>query len=611
MPGHPTQADATPSSSISEKGISVTNQSTDNPSHEEGISPPLVPDPGGLTLEDRRVDSVYSKTADASIVTGDDLREKYCSGKDGIHLPGALLMQLMNAKAAGGRKFVLSGPADIGLAEAGVDLAEHFKLPVFEISSGESYAVRELKAKRIDGSDGYVVISDDPTALPASAYADAQWVSFDDKNQLHWSEVASSLKSLASRIFRGEDILAFRDEAEALVKPALPDRRAVLSVLAHHINLYRATKESGLYDDGRSTPTSPAGTPRDVSVTVATPNETSELLNSVASRIARHVILPESYARVSALALLHFWAFRAARTSPIIEVQSIAQESGKTVLIDILAGLSPSVEKVFDATPASLFEPADQGATIIYDEGDLNFTSSNITLIKFFNAGCKRNGPRIRRAGGKSYSAWCPKVIARIGKMPNAALASRCITFYMHRKLPGENVERILPNHEREIAELAATCKLWAETAVSNLLDAVPEMPTGFASRRIDKWEPLLAIAELAGPEWAQQARKDALALDPIHLDEPSLEEMLLHDIRAGFDMTGAAAISSAALVAHLKGFKDRPWCQWGSDGQLRLAKLLPRHIRPMNVRTPIQAKGYRREQFDELFKHYPKKSDE
>jgi hypothetical protein len=75
--------------------------------------------------------------------------------------------------------------------------------------------------------------------------------------------------------------------------------------------------------------------------------------------------------------------------------------------------------------------------------------------------------------------------------------------------------------------------------------------------------------------------------------------------------MTGAAAISSAALVAHLKGFKDRPWCQWGSDGQLRLAKLLPRHIRPMNVRTPIQAKGYRREQFDELFKHYPKKSDE
>jgi hypothetical protein len=48
---------------------------------------------------------------------------------------------------------------------------------------------------------------------------------------------------------------------------------------------------------------------------------------------------------------------------------------------------------------------------------------------------------------------------------------------------------------------------------VATLETAVPELPAGFDNRFGDNWRLMLAIADLAGGEWADQARQAATAI--------------------------------------------------------------------------------------------------
>ena len=48
---------------------------------------------------------------------------------------------------------------------------------------------------------------------------------------------------------------------------------------------------------------------------------------------------------------------------------------------------------------------------------------------------------------------------------------------------------------------------------IATLETAVPELPAGFDNRLGDNWRLMLAIADLAGGEWADQARQAATAI--------------------------------------------------------------------------------------------------
>ena len=58
-------------------------------------------------------------------------------------------------------------------------------------------------------------------------------------------------------------------------------------------------------------------------------------------------------------------------------------------------------------------------------------------------------------------------------------------------------------------------------------------MPPGVEDRNADMWEPLLAVADIAGAEWPDAARKAATALVAVAQEvEPSLNIRLLADLR-------------------------------------------------------------------------------
>lgn len=73
----------------------------------------------------------------------------------------------------------------------------------------------------------------------------------------------------------------------------------------------------------------------------------------------------------------------------------------------------------------------------------------------------------------------------------------------------------------------------------------------------------MLAIADLAGKDWAEKARLAAGELEGAS-DTSSIGVRLLTDIKRIFDEDGRDCILSALLVEKLKEDPEGPWAEWG-----------------------------------------------
>jgi len=129
--------------------------------------------------------------------------------------------------------------------------------------------------------------------------------------------------------------------------------------------------------------------------------------------------------------------------------------------------------------------------------------------------------------------------------------------------------------------------------------------------RAADTWEPLFAVADLAGPPWPARAHAAVLALEAetaaAATDNASDRIRLLADVHAAFrDLT---AIPTTLLLQRLRADQEAPWGEYGPAGLTarRLGALLADYgIRSRNVRfTEGQAKGYQRADFTDTWTRY------
>ena len=133
-------------------------------------------------------------------------------------------------------------------------------------------------------------------------------------------------------------------------------------------------------------------------------------------------------------------------------------------------------------------------------------------------------------------------------------------------------------------------------------------LPRELSDRAADVWEPLLAIADLAGGDWPSRARRVAMVLSgTVSVDDDTVAIRLLQDVRQIFtDET----IASADLVRRLVVLEDCPWAN-GTGGrpitQARVARLLrPFGIRPMKLRFgTTTANGYTKRMFADSWSRY------
>src|SRR5207249_2112173 len=122
------------------------------------------------------------------------------------------------------------------------------------------------------------------------------------------------------------------------------------------------------------------------------------------------------------------------------------------------------------------------------------------------------------------FSCWCPKVIATIKHLPET-LADRCIVIRMQRKSSREKCERL---RTLEGTELRRKCARFVMDHSEEIARAQPEIPEDLNDRAADIWEPLLALADLAGGDWPEKARKAALGLTAIAQEESPIGALLL-----------------------------------------------------------------------------------
>jgi Protein of unknown function (DUF3631) len=340
------------------------------------------------------------------------------------------------------------------------------------------------------------------------------------------------------------------------------------------------------------------------------PVDGAELLEGLAKGIRRHVVLSDAGRDTSTLWVLHAYLLNSFLVSPRLCVRSPTKGCGKTVLLDVLARLVPRPLPTANVTAAALFRVAKYQPTLLVDEAD-TFLRDNDELRGILNG--NRQGSQVLRTVGedhepRAFATFSACVIALIGALPDT-LHDRSVIVDLKRRLRTEMVEPFRPDRADHLDLLARKAARWIQDNAERVAATDPEMPVGIINREADNWRCLLMIADVAGGEWPQRARKAAQAAHIAGASDDALLEVLLADIRDTFGASNEMA--SVDLVDALVAIEGRPWAEFGRSHkaltQNQLARLLkplgvaPQKVGPREMRT----NGYLRAHFEEAFQRY------
>ncbi len=188
---------------------------------------------------------------------------------------------------------------------------------------------------------------------------------------------------------------------------------------------------------------------------------------------------------------------------------SAERRSGKTLLLEVLELLVRDPWRISGVSEAALFRKiARDRPTVMLDEVDAVFgsdTERTEPLRAVLNAG-NRPGSAVSRVVGpqhdvRDFEVFSPKLLAGIdtGRLPDT-IRDRSVELRLRRRKDGEDAERFRRRFaDLDAADLRDGLEHWASTCLDPLWAAEPRLPDELDDRAADAWEPLLAIADLAG----------------------------------------------------------------------------------------------------------------
>jgi hypothetical protein len=352
----------------------------------------------------------------------------------------------------------------------------------------------------------------------------------------------------------------------------------------------------------------------------APPADGALILQELRAILTRYVILPSAEAAVAvALWIAATHAQQSWAHAPRLVIRAPEKRCGKSRLLDIVEGTCHAPLITVNASPAAVYRAigSDVPPTLLVDEADTIFSGRNADnnedLRGLLNAGHQRNRPAIRWDNAtrklETIPTFAMAALAGIGAMPDT-IEDRAVVIRMRRRAPGETVAPFRHRRDRPaLTTLAATLAGWLAPHLAALEKAEPAMP--LEDRAADTWEPLIAVADLAGSDWPAQARHAAIVLTADRDQAASVSDRirLLTDCRAAFG--SADALPTTTLITRLRADPEAPWCDHGPDGitARRLGILLGDYdIRSANIRfgEPIgQVKGYYRADFTDAWARY------
>jgi len=345
------------------------------------------------------------------------------------------------------------------------------------------------------------------------------------------------------------------------------------------------------------------------------PVDGAKLLDAMRTLVLRYAVLPTHADVVLALWALHTYGLGAFTHSPRLCATAPEKGCGKTLILDLMDVLALKPICSVSITSAALFRTVEMyQPTLLIDEAENLRSESGEDAMHVLNSGFQRSKANILRCVGNDlrpmqFSTWCPVAIALIGKLP-PTLHDRSILIAMRRKTRIERVELFQSDRVIQDADpLRRAAARWAADYIEALRQAHPVMPDALLNRSADIWRPLLAIADLAGGDWPDLARKAAISMSGDR-DEEGERIRLLADIRSIFTSREAQSLFSEDLVSDLAEMEDRKWAEW-KNGKPMTKNQLARNLDPFGIKPESvwigkdSKKGYQLSSFADAFARY------
>ena len=352
--------------------------------------------------------------------------------------------------------------------------------------------------------------------------------------------------------------------------------------------------------------------------------QTADLLDAIDTLLDRFVAFPSEHERHAVAAwVLHTWTLDAFDSTPRLALLSPEKGSGKTRTLEVLELLVPNPHHTVNMSAAALFRVvgSETTATLLMDEADTylgwKVAAQHEDIRGLVNAGHRRGAVTYRVSVEKgievqAFPAYSAVALAGIGDLPDTII-DRSVVVPMQRRSPSEQVEAFRRRKvEPTTANLRDAIEVWSADQVdvlAELLDDL-ELPAGIEDRAADVWEPLIAIATLAGDPWEQRLTDAATTINNARQDrDPSLGMQLLRDIRQVFDDRQADRISSAQLAEALADIEGAPWAD--IRGNPIDANGIAKRLRAYSVRPAVHrfgdttARGYLKEDFYDVWQRY------
>lgn len=339
------------------------------------------------------------------------------------------------------------------------------------------------------------------------------------------------------------------------------------------------------------------------------------LLTELTEVVLRFVVMPEHSAVATALWAVHAHAYDGFDCSPFLTITSPLHRCGKTRLLTLLTALVPRAVPASNITGPAIFRTIEAcHPVLLIDEAD-TFINEHEDMRGILNSGHSRDMAYVIRLVGEDheprrFSTWCPKAVALIGKAPQT-VQDRSIVLEIRRKTATEKVDRWRRTTAKALEPLQQKITRWVADNRAALAAIVPEVPDLGSDRAEDNWEPLLAVADVAGGAWPERARRAAARLSRGLQDDESPRVLLLADLRKLFEEQHVDRLPSETIVQALGRLEHRPWPEWKNGKPMSTSQLArelkPFGIRPRSIRLPsgVTPKGYSLSDFRDAFLRY------
>jgi len=340
----------------------------------------------------------------------------------------------------------------------------------------------------------------------------------------------------------------------------------------------------------------------------------AELLNDLTQTVRRFIICEPHTAQAAALWIAMSWFIDVVQVAPLAVITAPEKRCGKSLLLTLIGRLVPKPIQASSISPSALFRSIDAWQpTLLIDEVDACM-KDNEELRGLINCGHTRDSAFTVRCVGddhtpKKFNVWGAKALSGIGHVADT-IEDRSIILELRRKLPTESVDRIRYAEPNLFINLSRKLARFAADNSDQVRQARPDLPPSLNDRAQDNWEPLLAIAKVAGGDWFKIATASALMLSGGESKTLTIGTELLSDIQEIFEHNGIERVSSADLIKELCSDDEKPWSTYNRGFQIKprqiAAKLKGYAIQSNTLRiNTITAKGYERKQFNEAFARY------